>query len=427
MTLQRVVIIGGGFAGLTAVQHLKKAAVDITLLDRRNYHLFQPLLYQVATGGLSPANIASPLRSVLRRQKNVRVLMAEAVDIDAAGKRVILADGAVPFDTLIVATGVRHQYFGHDDWEPQAPGLKSIEDATEIRRRILLAFEAAERESDPARRQAWMTFAVVGGGPTGVELAGTLGELAHRTLRRDFRNIDTTKVRIILLEGADRILTAFPPKLSERAIRSLARLGVSVRTRAEVTDVHPGGVTFRCGGQMESLDCKTVLWAAGVKASPLGALLAKSAGAELDRAGRVVVQPDLSVPNHPHISVIGDLASCKTADGKPVPGVAPAAMQQGRYVAGLIRARLQGKTVAPFRYRDKGNLATIGRHAAVADLHWITFWGFPAWMVWLLIHLFYIIVFENRILIMIQWAWNYFLRGRSARLITGEVPKKLVE
>jgi NADH dehydrogenase len=416
----RVVIIGGGFGGLYAAQHLKGTPVQVTLLDRRNFHLFQPLLYQVATGGLSPANIAAPLRGVLRRQKNAQVLLAEVVDIDVANRQVILSDGQVGYDTLVVATGARHHYFGHPEWEQLAPGLKTIEDATEIRRRVLLAFEAAEREPDPERRRTWLTFVVVGAGPTGVELAGTLGELARYTLRGDFRTIDTAQARVLLLEGTDRVLPPYPPDLSAKAADQLQRLGVTVQTGAVVTDVQPDAVTFRRGDQSERVATRTVLWGAGVQASPLGQALAAATGAALDRAGRVVVEPDLSLPGHPEIFVVGDLAHYKHQAGRPLPGVAPVAMQQGRYVANLIQRRLRGDTLPPFRYKDRGSLATIGRSAAVADLGWVRFSGFFAWTLWLFIHILYLIQFQNRLLVLVQWSWNYLLRNRAARLITGE-------
>lgn len=424
-TPHRVIIIGGGFGGLSAAHHLRRAPVEVTLLDRRNFHLFQPLLYQVATGGLSPANIASPLRAILKRQKNVRVLLAEARDLDVAGRRVILDGGELPYDTLIVATGARHQYFGHDrEWEPLAPGLKSIEDATEIRARILGAFEKAEVESDAQVQAAWLTFVIVGGGPTGVELAGSVGELAHATLRNNFRRIDPSRARILLVEGTDRILTTFPPKLSGSAVVQLQRLGVSVRTGALVTDIQPDGVTLKVGEKTEAIAARTVLWAAGVQASGLGKVLEREAGAKLDRAGRVLVEPDLAVAGHPEIMVLGDLANYSHQTGQPLPGVAQVAMQQGQYAAGLIQARLKGKALPPFRYRDKGNLATIGRHAAVADLHWLRLSGNLAWLVWLTVHIAFLIHFENRMLVMIQWAWNYLTRNRSARLITGRDPER---
>jgi NADH:ubiquinone reductase (H+-translocating) len=425
MEPHRVVILGGGFGGLSAALALKKAPVEVTLLDRCNYHLFQPLLYQVATGSLSPANIASPLRQILRRQKNTKVLLAEAVDIDAANRRVILSDGELSYDTLIVATGSTHQYFGHEEWEKFAPGLKTVEDATAMRRRILLAFEAAERESDPAKLKAWMTFVIVGGGPTGAELAGALGEIAHDTLTHDFRDIDPSRTQIILVEGTDRALPTYPPKLSEAARKMLERLGVTVRTSAMVTDVKADSVTIRDGDRTESIPTRTVLWAAGVLASPLGIILSKKAGAPVDKVGRVLVNPDLSVPGHPEIFVIGDLANFSHQTGKPLPGVAQPAIQQGRYVGKVIGARLRNKTLPAFRYFDKGNLATIGRGAAVADLNWLQISGLPAWLIWIFIHLLYIVQFQNRLLVLLQWAWLYITFDRSARLITGENPLPL--
>jgi NADH dehydrogenase len=421
----RVVIVGGGFGGLYTALQLRRAPVDVTLIDRRNFHLFQPLLYQVATGGLSPANIASPLRALLRRQKNTRVLLGEAVDVDVAGRRLLLSDGAVPYDTLIVAAGMRDAYFGHDEWEPLAPGLKSIEDATEMRRRILLAFEEAERATDPAKVREWLTFVIVGGGPTGVELGGAVAEIAHHTLRGNFRNIDPRTTQIILLEGADRLLLAYPPVLSAKAARSLEQLGVTVRTGALVTDITPESVTVKTKAGSERLAARTVLWAAGVQASPLGRALAKAAGAEADRAGRVVVANDCTVPGHPEIFVIGDLAHFTDPAGKLLPGVAPVAMQQGRYAAKLIEARLRGESLPPFGYRDRGSMATIGRNAAVADLGWVRFGGYLAWLAWLFIHLLYLVEFENKLLVILQWGWNYFTRNRAARLITGAADSSL--
>jgi NADH:ubiquinone reductase (H+-translocating) len=423
--LHRVVILGGGFGGLSATHKLKHAPVEITLLDRCNYHLFQPLLYQVATGSLSPANIAAPLRQILADQKNARVLLAEAVHIDAANRRVILSDGAVSYDTLVVATGATHQYFGHDEWEKFAPGLKTVEDATAMRGRILLAFEAAERERDPAKLKAWMTFVIVGGGPTGAELAGALGEIAHDTLSHDFREIDPSQTQIILVEGADRALPSYPPKLSEAARKMLVKLGVMVRTGAMVTNIQAESVTIKEGDRTESIPTRTVLWAAGVLASPLGRILSKEAGATLDNASRVVVQPDLTIPGHPEIFVIGDLANSSHQTGKPLPGVAQPAIQQGAYVGKLIQARLRNKQLPPFHYFDKGNLATIGRGAAVADLNWLQISGWPAWLIWVFIHLLYIVEFQNRLLILLQWAWLYITFDRSARLITGKNPLPL--
>ena len=421
----RVVIIGGGFGGLSAARQLKHLPVEVTLLDRCNYHLFQPLLYQVATGALSPANISAPLRHILKNQKNTKVLLAEATHIDAANRRVILSDGAVEYDTLIVAAGASHQYFGHDEWEQFAPGLKTIEDATDMRSRILLAFEAAERESDPQKLHAWMTFVIVGAGPTGAELAGALGEIANDTLRHDFRNINPSEARIILVEGAGRVLPTYPEKLSKAAQEMLARLGVIVRTGAMVTDIAHGSVTIREGDRTEKIPTRTVLWAAGVLASPLSRVLAAEAGANLDRAGRVIVEPDLTISGHPEIFVIGDLANFSHQGGKPLPGVAQPAIQAGHYVGKTIERRLRGKKIEPFHYVDKGNLATIGRAAAVADLNWLRLSGWPAWMIWLFIHLLYIVQFQNRLLVLLQWAWLYVTYDRSARLITGKNPLPL--
>ena len=416
----RVVIIGGGFGGLAAARKLAHAPVEVTLLDRCNYHLFQPLLYQVATGALSPANISAPLRHVLRDQKNTKVLLAEAKHIDAANRRVILSDGVLDYDTLVVATGASHQYFGHDEWEQFAPGLKTIEDATDMRSRILLAFEAAERETDPEKLKAWMTFVIVGGGPTGAELAGTLGEIANDTLLHDFRNINPSEARIILVEGTGRVLPTYPEKLSEAARKMLTRLGVTVRTNSMVVDVSRDSVTVREGDHTEKIITRTILWAAGVLASPLGRVLAAEAGAQLDRAGRVIVEPDLTVAGHPEIFVIGDLSSFTHQTGKPLPGVAQPAIQQGRYVGTTIARRLRGERTKPFHYLDKGNLATIGRAKAVADLNWMRLSGLPAWMIWLFVHLLYIVQFQNRLLVLLQWAWLYLTYDRSARLITGK-------
>jgi NADH:ubiquinone reductase (H+-translocating) len=357
---------------------------------------------------------------VLKRQRNVQVLLAEATDIDVANRRVILKDGEVNYDTLIVATGGRHHYFGHSEWEQFAPGLKTIEDATEIRRRILFAFEAAERESDPEIVRSWLTFVIVGGGPTGVELAGTLGELTQDTLRNNFRHINPTASRILLVEGTDRILPTYPAELSAKAAAALARLGVSVRIGATVTNVQAHAVILRSNEQSEQIATRTVIWAAGVQASPLGRILSTATGAELDRAGRVIVVPDLSVPGHPNIFVIGDLAHYRNQQGQPLPGVAPVAMQQGEYVAQLIQQRSHGQTPPPFHYRDRGNMAIVGRAEAVADINGRHFSGLLAWLAWLFIHLINLVEFENRLLVLIQWAWNYFSRNRSARLITGD-------
>jgi NADH dehydrogenase len=425
--MHEVVIVGGGFGGLYAAQSLKHAPVRVTLLDRRNFHLFQPLLYQVATGALSPANIAAPLRSVLKRQKNTRVMLAEVIDLDVQNRQVVLTDGAVPYDSLILAAGSRHHYFGHPEWEPLAPGLKTVEDATEIRRRVLAAFEAAERDPDPATRAMWLTFVIVGGGPTGVELAGAISELARHTLRGNFRAIDPASARILLVEGTDRALPTYAEILSAKAKAALERMGVEVWTRALVKDVHPEHVTVERDGRLETVPAATVLWGAGVQSSPLGGILAKKTGAETDRAGRVKVNPDLTVPGRPEIFVVGDMALLAGPDGKPLPGVAQVAMQEGRYAARLIARRARGDTgpAAPFRYRDKGTMATIGRAAAVADLNWVRFNGWLAWMAWLFIHILFIVTFENRVLILFQWFWNYLTRNRSARLITGPQPAML--
>jgi NADH dehydrogenase len=415
-------VIGGGFAGLAAVRSLRRVPVSVTLLDRRNHHLFQPLLYQVATGGLSPANIAVPLRMILKKQRNARVLLGEATGFDGKGRRVLLADGELPYDTLIVATGAAHDYFGHDDWEPLAPGLKTIEDATEIRARILLAFEEAEKERDPKRVPGLLTFVVVGAGPTGVELAGALAEIARDTVRHEFRSIDPAAARILLLDAADRVLPAYAPGLSEKARRSLEELGVTVRTGTMVEEIEAGFVTVRAGDTIERIAARTVLWAAGVSASPLGEALAEATDAPIDRAKRILVEPDLTLPGHPEIFVIGDLASFMHQAGGPLPGVAPVAIQQGKYVAALIRERLRGGTLPPFHYDDPGSMATIGRSRAVAAIGDLRFSGFAAWVLWLFVHLLYIIEFERRLLVLVQWAWNYFTRNRGARLITRTQP-----
>ncbi len=426
MTRHRVVIVGGGFGGLYAAQALGRAPVDVTVVDRRNFHLFQPLLYQVATGGLSPGDIASPLRAVLGRQRNAAVLLGEVVDLDPAHRRVVLSDGAVSYDTAIFATGATHHYFGHDEWAPLAPGLKSIEDATEIRRRVLLAFEAAEREPDAARRRAWLTFAIVGAGPTGVELSGALAEIANETLRHDFRHIDPSEASILLIEASDRVLPPYHPDLSDAAARSLERLGVTPLTGATLTALDADGLTLERAGCREHIPARTVMWAAGVQASPLGAVLRARVDATLDRVGRVMVAPDLSIPGHPELFVIGDLAHCAGDDGRPLPGVAPVAMQQGRWVADLVRARCGGHTPPDrFRYRDRGSMAVIGRGAAVADVGWLRFGGYPAWLAWLFIHVLYLVEFENRLLVLMQWGWNYLTWNRGARLITGANPLPL--
>lgn len=415
----KVVVVGGGFGGLYAARALRHPAAEVTLVDRRNFHLFQPLLYQVATGGLSPANVAAPLRNLLRRRG--RVLLAEVVDFDLSGRRVRLADGELPFDSLIVAAGSEFNYFGHDDWRPLAPGLKSIEDATDIRARVLTAFEMAERTTDADQRRCWLTFVIAGGGATGVELAGALAELARYTMRHDFRAINPAEAKIILVEGRERLLTTFPEDLSAHTADTLRRLGVTIRTGTMVAEIRPREVVLKQGEEVETLPAATVLWTAGVRSAGIAGRLAQAAGAETDRMGRIVVQPDLTIAGHPNVFVVGDMARFTHQGGEPLPGVAPVAMQQGRYVAKVISQRLSGKAAPPpFHYHDRGNMAVIGRSAAVADLHWTHVWGFPAWLAWLFIHLLYLAQFQNRLLVLIQWAWNYVTRSRSARLITGE-------
>lgn len=421
-----VVILGGGFGGLYAAKALSRAGLCVTLIDKRNFHLFQPLLYQVAAGWLSPGEIASPLRMVLSRYPHTYVYQAEVTDIVPDEKAVVLRDGIVTYDTLIVATGSSHHYFGHEEWARTAPPLKTVEDALEMRRKILLPFEAAEREPDPAVRKEWMTFLIIGGGPTGVELAGTIGELARATLRRDFRNIDTSKAEIILVEGRDHVLPSYPEELSRKAEESLRRLGVTIRLDTLVTGIEGNKAILNRKGVREEIESRTMLWTAGVKASPLGRLLEKRAGAPLDGTGRVIVGPDLTIPGHPDIFVIGDLANFSHQGGAPLPGVAQVAMQEGRYAADLIKSRLAGKEKGPFRYWDKGNLAVIGRNSAVADLPWLKLSGFPAWLIWALVHISYLIEFDSKVLVLFQWAWNYFTRKRGVRLITGEYPSSLV-
>ena len=423
-----VVIIGGGFGGLYAAHALRDASANITLIDRRNFHLFQPLLYQVATGGLSPGDIAYPLRGIFSHNKNVSILKAEVIDIVPSTQTVILRGGEVKYDTLIVASGVSHHYFGNEDWAENAPGLKTIEDALDIRRRILLAFETAEREQDPAKRRAWMNFVVVGAGPTGVELVGALAELAHGTLKEDFRQIDPTSVNIMLLEGTERALPSYPPELSLKAEQALSRLGVMVQTEMLVTDIQQGVVTAFQRDVIKQIPAQTVLWAAGMKASPLGKILADRTGCAVDGVGRVIVEPDLSIPDWSNIFVVGDLAHfAYHEDGKPLPGVAPVAMQQGGFVARHIRARLTDKKPPrKFEYFDKGSLAVIGRNSAVANVGRVNFSGYLAWLAWVFIHIWYLIGFDNKLLVMIQWAWNYVTWNRGARLITGPDPRPLV-
>lgn len=407
----RVVIVGGGFGGLQAAKALGDAPVQLTLVDRRNHHLFQPLLYQVAMAVLSPADIAQPIRSVLRDKSNVEVVLGEATAVDPDAGAVTVDGAQLPFDYLILAAGASHAYFGHDEWEPLAPGLKSLEDALDIRRRILLAFEEAEREPDPQRRKALMTFVIVGAGPTGVEMAGAIAEIANNTLARDFRHIDTRDARIILVEGSRRMLAAFPDRLSRHALGDLRRLGVEVLMGRPVTMIEPGKVTI----DGEVVPAATIVWAAGVKASPLGSSL----GVELDRAGRVFVNPDLSIPGHPNIFVIGDMASLADFKGRALPGVAQVAMQEGTWAARNIQRLIAGKTTRAFHYRDLGNMATIGRNSAIADIRGLQLKGYIAWLVWAVVHIMNLIGFENRVLVALQWLWNYLTFQRGARLITG--------
>ncbi len=426
-TPHRVVILGGGFGGLYAAQALKKAPAEITLVDRRNFHLFQPLLYQVATGSLSPGEIASPLRGVLRRQRNTRVLLGEAVDLDAERRRLILTDGEVEYDTLIVATGSDDNYFGHNDWAITAPGLKGIEKATEIRHRILYAFEAAEKETDPEKRRAWLTFVIVGAGSTGVELAGALGEIAHDTLRSDFRSIDPEQAKILLIEGSARVLPTYPADLSAKAEASLIKLGVTPRTNVFVTEIDEYGVTVKATAGPERISARTVVWAPGVQASSFGQGLERRAGAPLDRGGRVIVGQDCSVPGHPEIFVIGDLGHFEQ-DGKPLAGVAQVAMQQGSYVAKLLKNRLRGRSgPRAFRYFDKGILSVIGRAAAVAQIGPLHLSGLLAWLIWLFVHLMYLVEFSNRLLVFIHWGFLYLTSNRGARLIQGRIAEPQVD
>lgn len=424
--LRHVVIIGGGFGGLYAAKKLSKAPVKITLIDKRNFHLFQPLLYQVAAGWLSPGDIASPLRVVLSKYKNTYVYKAEVIDIIPQEKRVVLRDGELTYDTLIVATGSHHHYFGNDGWAKIAPGLKTVEDALEMRRKILLSFEAAEREQDPVKQKEWMTFLIIGAGPTGVELAGTIGELTRKTLKDDFRNINTDESEIILIEGRNQVLPTYPEDLAAKAEHSLKKLGVTVRLNTMVTEIRGNGVLIKRDGETERLQSRTILWTAGVKASPLGKTLADNTGARLDDVGRVIVEPDLSIAGFPEVFVIGDLAHVADHKGSPLPGVAPVAMQEGSYVAQLIEQKIKGDKPAPFKYADKGNLAIIGSNNAVVERGSLKFSGFFAWLIWAFVHIRYLIEFDNRVIVLFRWAWNYFTRKRGIRLITGDDPFPLV-
>jgi len=413
---KHVVIIGGGFGGIEAARAFKRAPVRLTMIDRRNHHLFQPLLYQVATGELNPADIASPIRRILRHQRNASVILGEASSIDARQKIVHLLDGEVAYDYLIVATGATHSYFGHDEWLEPAPGLKTLENAVEIRRRVLVAYEAAEREIDQQEIANWMTFVIIGGGPTGVEMAGALADLSRRVLERDFRRIDPSKARIVLIEAGPKLLPAMAPESSANAARQLERLGVEIVTDSPVTAIDDRGVTH--GGIR--LESRTVIWAAGVAASPLGKSIAATTNAKLDRAGRVIVNQDLSVPGADDVFVIGDLASINS-DGKPVPGLSPAAIQEGRHTAKNVARSIRGEPTLPFHYRDKGTLATIGKAAAVADIAGLHLSGLVAWLMWLFVHILFLIGFRNRFIVIVEWAWTYLSHDRGARLITGDV------
>ena len=429
-SVHRVVVIGGGFGGLQTVQKLRDAPVEVTLVDRRNFHLFQPLTYQVATGALSPGEIAYPLRAIFKRAKNVTVLMAEATGFDLAQRQVRLrsvagapAPESLSYDTLIVAGGSTYSYFGHEEWSDHAAEVKSLESALLVRGRILDAFEAAEAEPDPEQQAAWLTFAVVGGGPTGVEMAGQIGELAQDTLKNDFRHIDSRNGRILLIEATDRLLTSFPPSLSAKAQRSLEHKGVTPMLNSTVVGIDSESVTIETrAGESQHIPTHTIVWAAGVTASKMASVLGELTGGELDRAGRLAVEPDLTLPGHPEVFALGDMVRVKDAHGDAVtlPGVAPVAMQQGRYAARVVHDRLLGRSTGPFHYHDKGNLATIGRASAVADIKGFKLSGFIAWFVWLSVHLFYLVGFQNRIIVFLRWSVSFFTHGRSARLITAQ-------
>ncbi len=425
----RVVIVGGGFAGLSAARALRKADADVTVIDRANHHLFQPLLYQVATGGLSPADISAPIRGLLSKSRNTKVLLAEVTGVDVSARSLATTSGPVEYDTLVLATGSTHSYFGNGSWAENAPGLKSLDDATAIRRKILLAFEAAEQAKSEDERRSWLTFAIVGAGPTGVEMAGAIGELARQTLKNDFRGFDPSTARALHIEAGPRVLPTYSESLSPKAEKSLKKLGVEVLTQTRVTDVSEQGITVERDGASEEIPAKTAIWAAGVQSSPLGAMLADSVNAdsssgelELDRIGRVPVNDDLTIPGHPEIFVLGDLASFPHQDGSPLRGTADVAAAEGKYAGRVISRRLKGKSAPkPFRFRDLGKLAVIGRSSAVADLRFLRFGGFLAWQFWLFIHILKLVSYQNRATVLVQWASSYFSRNRSARLITGKL------
>ena len=414
----KVVIVGGGFGGLYTAKALKQSSVQVTLIDKRNFHLFQPLLYQVATGGLSPSDIASPLRLILRQHKNVQVLLNSVVDLKPKDKQIILDDDkSISYDILILATGSTHHYFGNDQWENHAPGLSTVEDALEIRNRVFGAFEAAEKENDPIKRQAWLTFVIVGGGPTGVELAGAVAEIVNSSMKGNFNNFTPKDAKIILIEGLERVLPPYPTELSSKAEQELCNLGVTIHTQSMVTSISENNIVLRKGEKYEQITSHTILWAAGVKASSIGKKLAEKTGAQIDRAGRVIVEPDLSIIGFPDIFVIGDLSSFSHQNNKPLPGIAPVAMQQSKYVAKLIQKQLKGESLPSFVYKDYGSMAVIGKNKAVADFKFIKLSGFLAWFIWIWVHIYYLIEFDNKLVVLIQWIWNYFTQGRGSSVI----------
>ena len=414
----KVVIVGGGFGGLYTAKALKQSSVQVTLIDKRNFYLFQPLLYQVATGGLSPSDIASPLRLILRQHKNVQVLLNSVVDLKPKDKQIILDDDkSISYDILILATGSTHHYFGNDQWENHAPGLSTVEDALEIRNRVFGAFEAAEKENDPIKRQAWLTFVIVGGGPTGVELAGAVAEIANSSMKGNFNNFTPKDAKIILIEGLERVLPPYPTELSSKAEQELCNLGVTIHTQSMVTSISENNIVLHKGEKYEQITSHTILWAAGVKASSVGKKLAEKTGAQIDRAGRVIVEPDLSIIGFPDIFVIGDLSSFSHQNNKPLPGIAPVAMQQAKYVAKLIQKQLKGESLPSFVYKDYGSMAIIGKNKAVADFKFIKLSGFLAWFIWIWVHIYYLIEFDNKLVVLIQWIWNYFTQGRGSSVI----------